>query len=133
MLGLPLNTHRYLIQPLSGEPHVKQVFAKRFLKFCDRLMNSDKTVIRETFQKIKLDVRTITGHNLAELSELLSKPVQVLTPSDASKVVYARIEDSDAFRVDFIREILDVQHGCLNLDGFNDDEYGLILKYLCTS
>ena len=133
MLGLPFNTHRYLIQPLAGEPHVKQVFVKRFLTFCDSLRNSGKNVIRETFEKIKSNVRTVTGSNLAELSQLVDKPVQLLTPSDASKVVYAFIDNSDKFRVDFIREILDLQNGSLTLDGFNAEEYGLILKHLCTS
>ena len=99
MLGLPVSTHRYLIQPLAGEPHVKQVFAKRFLKFCDSLMNSEKIVIRDTFNKIKLDVRTVTGRNLAELSQLIGKPVQKLTPCDTSEVVYATIDDSEKYRV----------------------------------
>ena len=91
----------YIIQQFAGEPHVKQVFAKRFLTFCDSLRNSGKNVIRETFEKIKFNVRTVTGSNLAELSQLVDKPVQLLTPSDASIVVYSGltlIEKSLIFR-----------------------------------
>ena len=79
---------------------MKQVFAQRFLKFCDKLKNSKKAVIRDTFNKIKLDVRTITGKNLAELSELVNKPVNNLTHSDASEVTYEAIEDEQKYRID---------------------------------
>ena len=96
-------------------------------------MNSEKIVIRDTFNKIKLDVRTVTGSNLAELSQLIVKPGQKLTPCDASEVVYATIDDSEKYRVEVIRETLDIQNGRLTLDGFDDDECGLILKHLCTS
>ena len=49
LLGLPYNTHRYLIQPLANGVHVKQVLAKRFLQFCDNLRGCQKIVIRDTF------------------------------------------------------------------------------------
>ena len=64
MLGLPLNTHRYLNQPLANENHVKQVFAKRFLQFCDKLEKSPKVAVRDTFEKVKANVKTTTGKNL---------------------------------------------------------------------
>ena len=98
MLGLPVTTHRYLIQPLAGGVHVKQVFAQRFLKFCDKLKNSKKAVIKDTFNKIKLDVRTTTGKNLGEFSELENKPVTNLSHSDASEVTYEAIDDERKYR-----------------------------------
>ena len=104
MLGLPVTTHRYLIQPLAGGVHVKQVFAQRFLKFCDKLKNSKKAVIKDTFNKIKLDVRTTTGKNLTELSELVNKQVGNLTHSDASELTYEAIEDEQKYRINFIKE-----------------------------
>ena len=131
MLGLPVTTHRYLIQPLADGIHVKQVFIKRFLKFCDSLINSSKAVVRETFRKIRLNVKTVTGNNLAEIAQQVGKPVMQLTPSDVSKVVYEAIDVSDVYRVDFIKEIIDVKHGILEVDGFNVEEMDLILQHLC--
>ena len=57
----------------------------------------------------------------------------LLSPSDASKVVYEAIDVSDVYRVDFIKEIIDVKHGILEVDGFNVEEMDLILQHLCTS
>ena len=35
--------------------------------------------------------------------------------------------------VDFIKELLDVRHGNLEVDGFSDDELEMLLDYLCVS
>ena len=75
MLGLPVTTHKYLIQPLAGGIHVRQVFARRFLNFCEGLKKSKKSVVKDTFEKIKLDIRSTTGRNLAELALMVGKPV----------------------------------------------------------
>ena len=133
MLGLPVTTHRYLIQPLAGGEHVKQVFAQRFLKFCDKLKNSKKAVIKDTFNKIKHDVRTTTGKNLAELSGLVNKPVGNLSHCDAYEIKYEAIEDEQRYRIDFIKEIIDVRNSILDVDGFSEAELDLILEHLCTS
>ena len=133
MLGLPNNTHRYLIQPLAGDVHIKQVFAKRFLRFCDSLANSGKAVVRETYEKIRLNVRSVTGSNLAEIAQLVGKQTSQLHPSDASKIVYEVLDANETYRVDFIKEIIDVKDGTLEVDGFTGDEIGAILEHLCTS
>ena len=133
MLGLPVNTHRYLIQPLAGGTHVKQVFARRFLKFCECLANCQKTVVRETYEKIRLNVRTITGSNLSEISNLVGKPVLQLNPSNASEIVYESIDSKEEYRIDFIKEIIDVKDGTLEVDGFDVDEIRTILEHLCSN
>ena len=133
MLGLPLNTHRYLVQPLANGVHVKQVFAKRFLQFCEKLKNCQKVVIKDTFEKIKSNVKTTTGKNLAELGLLLNKPAGELSPCDASLIEFAKISDENKYRVNFIEELLNVKHGRLEVDGFLDSELQQIVDFLCTS
>ena len=132
MFDLPINTHRYLIQHLSNG-HFKQIFVKRFLKFCDNLEKCIKLVIRDTFAKVKDNVRTTTGKNLAELSILLNKPAHQLSPCDASDIVLAKVDDEQKYRVDFIKELLDIRHGNLEVDGFSHDELEMLLEYLCVS
>ena len=133
MLGLPQNTHRYLIQPLANDYHVKQVFAKRFLQFCDKLQKSPKVAVRDTFEKVKANVKTTTGKNLVELGLLLNKPIGNLSPHDAASIEFARVADEEKFRINFIKELIDVKHGDLEVAGFLDDELEEIVEYLCTS
>ena len=133
MLGLPVATHKYLIQPLAGGLHVKQVLAKRFLKFCEDLKNSKKAVIKDTFEKIKVDIRSTTGRNLAELAQLLGKPAMRLTPNDADLIIYEKADSSEEYRIEFVKEVIDVKAGILEVEGFDEVELSLILDYLCTS
>ena len=133
MLGLPQSTHRYLIQPLANGQHLKQVLIKRFLQFCEKLRVCTKSVVRDTFEKIKVDVRTTTGKNLAELGILLKKPISELSPVDANLVDYVQVEDENSFRIDFIKELIEVKHGVLNVEGFESNELEVIMEFLCTS
>ena len=112
---------------------MKQIFAQRFLKFCDKLKNSKKAVIKDTFNKIKLDVRTTTGKNLAELSELVNKPVTKLSHSDASEVTYKAIDGEQKYRIDFIQKIIYVKNSNLDVNGFSEAELDQILEHPCTS
>ena len=94
---------------------------------------SKKTVVRETYEKIRLNVRTITGSNLSEISNLVGKPVLQLNPSNASEIVYESIDSKEEYRIDFIKEIIDVKDGTLEVDGFDVDEIRTILEHLCSN
>ena len=104
MMDLPKYTQRHLVPPLENGIHVKQVFASIFLKFCEKLSNSPKISIRDTFEKVKFNIKTTTGNNLAKLGELLNKPVNELSPSDASNIVFAKVDDANKYRIKFIKD-----------------------------
>ena len=60
----------------------------------------------------------------------MNKPFVHLFPSDALKIVFVRMDDEE---VEFIKELIDVKHGELRVDGFQDGELEMILEFLCTS
>ena len=60
MLSLPLRAHRYLIEPLTGRPHIITSLWKRFLKFINCVRLSQKAVLRNMFHLAKQDCRSIT-------------------------------------------------------------------------
>ena len=39
----------------------------------------------------------------------------------------------DAFKIGFIKELIDVKHGKLEVNGFTNDELDQIVDFLCTS
>jgi hypothetical protein len=133
MLGIPQNTHRYLIQPLTGRKHLKQILALRFLNFCDKLRNCKKEPVRNTFMKLMNNVNSTTGSNLKEISLLVNKRVDDLSPRDASEILYHPVSNQKEFRVNFIWELLNVKDDQLEVVGFSEDELGMILEHLCTS
>ena len=47
MYDLPLATHRYFIEPLSGTPHVSRTLAKRYISFIAKIRNSSKVTLNQ--------------------------------------------------------------------------------------
>ena len=64
ILELPWATHRYLMEPLSGLPHLRKVLVKRYLSFIQMNRNSGKQAIIQLLGVVKADVRSTTGWNL---------------------------------------------------------------------
>ena len=133
MLDIPLNTHRYLIEPLTGVPHVKQSLIKRFLKFCENLKNSKKSVVRNVYNMIKFDTRHTIGSNLREIALLSDKTVSELITSDHKHVQYIQIPDMEEYRLDMIWEIIDIKQDQMKLENLDKNELNLILTHLCSS
>ena len=63
----------------------------------------------------------------------MNKPVGNLSHCDAYEIKYEAIEDEQRYRIDFIKEIIDVRNSILDVDGFSEAELDLILEHLCTS
>ena len=63
MLDIPRETHRYLIEPLSGTSHVKSILVKRFLTFLEQIRNR-----RNVPQNISLIQSFLTQDRLLALT-----------------------------------------------------------------
>ena len=50
MMNLPLETHKYLIEPLSQQPHLRFLLYKRFISFRQKVLNGSKDILIEQFQ-----------------------------------------------------------------------------------
>jgi hypothetical protein len=62
-MKLPLATHRYLLEPLSGEKPAMAILADRFLTFMDKIDKTDKKAIKMLKREAIKDVRSTTGAN----------------------------------------------------------------------
>ena len=133
MFGLPLQTHRYFICPISESEHLKSMLIKRFLNFTVKLENSPKNSVRHLFKHVQNDVQSICGSNLRNIRLLLGKDDQYkLVPSDARDINYFPVDDENRWRIDFLKELVDLKHGDLNI-GLNHDEIYEIIEDICTS
>ena len=73
MLDLPFATHRNLIQPLTGEKHVKLILIRRFLGFMDKIGKSGKAALKMLMSEAKKDARSVTGSNFRNIMLLVGK------------------------------------------------------------
>ena len=87
MAGLPLATHRNLIEPLSGVKHMSSILIKNFWSFITKVKQSNKYVLRQMYEIAQSDVRTVTGSNLRNIL-LLTDMARVgdLKPSSIGQI-----------------------------------------------
>ena len=107
MLDLPHATHRNLIEPLTGNKHVKLILIRRYLGFMDKIINSDKAALKMLLTEAKKDVRSITGSNFRNIMLLLGKTsVDDITMSDSSSLSYHELELREKWKISPIRKLL---------------------------
>ena len=132
MFDLPLQTHRYFMCPISESQHVKHMLIKRFISFTQKLESSKKCSVRHLYRIVKNDAQTTTGSNIRNIQILIGKEDQKFIPIDAMKVKYHEVKKEDEWKVKFVKEIIEVKQGTLDI-GLENSEIEDILEHLCTS
>ena len=133
MFNLPWNTHCYLIEPVSNEPHVRTIFEKRFVNFISSVRSSQKGILKAFLKVVEYDTLSVTGRNLRDiLLKTKVTDVRLLKSSDVTNK-YRDIPKQEEYRVDILKEIVDIKNGQLDLQGFDTNELDQILEYVCVS
>ena len=126
-------THRYLIQQLTGRNHVQSDQIKRFLTFLTMITKSHKQTLKYVLDKVCKDVRSVTGSNLKKIMiECGKSNVEDINIAD-SKKVFREIPTGEEWRVNMTKEIIDVENDKLQVNGFKSEELQEILNWICTS
>ena len=87
MLNIPRETHRFFIEPLSENKHIKSVLIKGFLSFTEQIRKSSKKLPKKLYDLIKNDVSSVTGSNLRNIMLLVQKTnIDDLHSSDADSI-----------------------------------------------
>ena len=134
MLGLPYDSHRCLIEPLTGSQNVKKLLILRYLGFMEGISKSRKEAVKVLTNTAKEDVRSVTGRNFREIMLLVGKTsVNDVNKKDVDIVEYFKMDKNDEWKVKMIKEIIDVKSKKANVDNFQGEELETILTYLCTS
>ena len=129
--NVPRETHRYLIEDISGCLHPKVMLASRLVKFVEQLKSSMKMGVRVLASLAVNDQRTVLGQNLLKVSRECSSDVMNLTPALVkNNLNYFPVPIEESWRIGPIREILDDQ---VLIPGFTNEETATMLANLCTS
>ena len=134
MFGLPLATHRSLIEPLTGHQHVSKVLMRRFLGFMEKICKSKKEALKMLMETARDDVRSTTGSNYRNIMLLCGKtsPCQVEI-EDVHRIQYVTNDEEDQWKAGVIKEIVNIKNGFKSVPGFDSEELDQVLEYLCTS
>ena len=128
---VPRNTHRYLIEEISGCLHPKVMLASRYVKFVEQLKSSNKMGIRVLANLAEQDQRTVMGRTMSVLARECMCEVGDLTPSNVKNTLkYFPVPEEETWRLGPIHELTADD---LFVPGFTDEETSEILDTLCTS
>ena len=134
MWNLPRNSHRFLVEAISENTHIKKLLIKRFLQFTRQILDSPKKAIKNIYKLIREDCQSVTGSNLRNIMLLVNKhSVLDLVPDDALLVPYYEIPENQLWRKEMVNEITEAKFGNLAIEGFTTKELNVILEYVCTS
>ena len=61
---LPWATHRYLVEQMTGSPHMRRLLVRRFISFIEKVRNSSKIALSQLLNLVEGVVRMTNGHNL---------------------------------------------------------------------
>ena len=139
MWGLPYNAHRYLIEMLSGT-HASTMLICRFAKFVQGIKKSPKLAVQFLYEKIKTNVNTVTGRNVAFVLKATGyKQIEDINTKEVKERVKFAGSEENTWRGDFIKEIVNVKNNVLVLNEdesevlFDQEDFDDIIEYLCTS
>ena len=134
MFDLPRTTHRYLIEPISEKPHIQFTIMKRFLKFCEQLRTSKKSVLRSMISQCEKDTTTRTGHNLRTIMLLTNSCSLIqMNQTDITSQTYKNIPDGEGWRVHLVKELIEARHDRNLLHEFSYDEIDDLVHLACTN
>ena len=133
LMGLPRNSHRYFIEPLSNTQHIRHSLFRRYIKFVNSIKSSEKVVLRKMFNTVKQDCRSTTGMNLRNLMKKMGRStVDELQPNDVGQLTYHPIPEGDEWKVACAKELVEVKNGILSVDLLMTKEMDQILEEVVT-
>ena len=129
MMDLPFETHRGLIEPLSGCDHVKRIFLKRFYQFISNIRSSRKPILRTLLSSIQLDTLSTTGRNLRGMMLLTGKcSIDDVTFDDLRTFSYFTRPEDDYWKIEMLQHLLEERNFSIL-----DDEDTAWLNFLASN
>ena len=120
MYSLPIQTHRYFVEPISEQVHIRNILMKRFLGLLDLIRKCPKLSLRSFLSVIEHDTRSITGMNLRNILLLTDRcRIENLTTQDITNIHYHQITEDNLWRVPIVHEIIDIRNGQFDVPGIS--------------
>ena len=133
MLGIPRNTHRFFIEPLTEIQHTKFSLLKRFVNFVNSIESSKKSIMRNMLKIVKQDCRTTTGRNFRKLMLVLEKRnVDEISKVDLKNQIYDSIPSGHDWKVCIAKEFMQIKNNELETEYLNSAELDEILHHILT-
>ena len=110
------------------------VLLKRFILFRDQVEKCDKVFLKMLFNICQYDASSVTGANFRKLMLLCNRTsIEDISPNDIDSLTYQEIPNDDHWRIDTVKELINVRQGHLELPGFTHNEVEHLLTFTCVT
>ena len=134
MWNIPRETHRFFIEPLSEQKHLKFILLKRFLRFIKQIEKSSKKAIKSLLSICKNDCRSITGKNMRKIMLMCDKGnINSLEENDIDSLKYFPIPETETWRLGLLKELLEARSSNTEIKGFTETEITDLIELVCVS
>ena len=134
MFDMPWATHRYYIEPMTEQPHLRKVLIKRYLSFLAKIKTCEKKPLKNLLELSMKDLRTTTGMNLRWIMLMTGKStIDDLGPADADILEYHEVPEEESWRIELVKEIINIKYGELEATSMLKDELEHIMNFICCS
>ena len=83
---------------------------------------------------MKINARSTTGQNLRNMMLLFNKnSIDEIEEKDIIEYVYAPVENKDEWKLQMIKELIDVKNKELEIENLSKEEVDHMIEYLCTN
>jgi len=132
LYNLPRETHRYLIEPVSENLHIKTLLCTRFYTFYSSLSHCTKLAIRTLANIFNNDMRTVLCRNLNNIAADCNLLVTELSKNIIiSTLKFSVIPPNEEWRIPLLKELLEIRNDDYALIGFANDDISQIIEFLC--
>ena len=126
-MNLPYATHRYFLNNINNQKHLKIQLLKRFVKFHNTILATDSNLIKILFEVQNSDVRSVFGRNCIMARNLCG--TSNLTCNNISQHVVYPIPAGEKWSFSLVHELLYLRiYGSTLL---NTEEIDRILNLIC--
>ena len=133
MLRINQKTHRYLIEPLSEIKHLTRMMLGAFTSFTTKLSNSPKNVVRNVYELIRTDCRSITGSNTRNINlDCAIDEHRPFSGINIEKKEFYPIPPDAAWTIPLIQELIEMRDGLRDSANWTKEDIESTLTYLCT-
>ena len=132
MFDLPFATHRHLIEPITGQEHLRITLVSRFMGFISQIRKSQKIIPKMLLKLIQNDARSTTGLNLRKILLQTDKnKIESLNKDDIFKLQYHLTSPEDRWKENIINELIEARSSQIGIEGFKNEELENMLEFIC--
>ena len=107
--NLPRESHRFFLQPVSQQPHLKIQLVKRFIKFYKTISSCNKPHLKYLMNIQECDRRSIFGRNVLNICS--DANVDTLFNVSLSDIHYVPVPEAEEWKIPLLQELIEIRSG----------------------